>query len=108
MDSCHRVCQLVCPSADSVHAHSAIQEEYLKWAKENDFVSMLPKDCKQRKESAAAAAVQQTRLDSHLQPVVAKPKPTPYSDQLFHEAAIQWLVNTDQVGHVQTRDFTLF
>ncbi|KAF8440930.1 hypothetical protein L210DRAFT_3399785, partial [Boletus edulis BED1] len=70
------------------------QAEYLKWAKENDFVSMLPKDCKQCKKSAAAG--QWTQLDSHLQPINAKPKLAPYSDQLFHEAAIQWLVNTDQ------------
>jgi hypothetical protein len=39
----------------------------------------------------------QQQLDGHLQPIVKDMKTPPYSDDHFHAAAIQWLVNTDQV-----------
>jgi hypothetical protein len=49
---------------------------------------MLPKDRKSQKEDVP----RQTQLDGHLQP------PTPkYSDERFRAAAVEWLVNTDQV-----------
>lgn len=39
----------------------------------------------------------QGQLDSHLQPTPIKEKTIPYSNKLFSEAAIWWLMNTHQV-----------
>ncbi|KAF9231051.1 hypothetical protein BU15DRAFT_49006 [Melanogaster broomeanus] len=73
------------------HMESTHRAEYLQWAEANNFPSMLPKDAKQRKEGASSH--NQPRLDSHLQP---KERVIPYSDKMFRDAAIQWLIDTDQ------------
>ena len=70
------------------------QAAYLAWAKANDFTSMLPKDSKAQREKAKADA--QTTLDTHLEMPVKK-HVVPYSDALFRQIAIGWLVSTDQV-----------
>jgi hypothetical protein len=41
--------------------------------------------------------MRQGQLDSHLQEVPCKECVIPYTDALFREAAIEWLVATDQV-----------
>jgi hypothetical protein len=41
--------------------------------------------------------MRQGRLDSHLQEMPRKERVIPYTDALFREAAIEWLVATDQV-----------
>jgi hypothetical protein len=46
---------------------------------------------------AAEATLKQSRLDGHLQEVPRKERIVPYTDALFREAAIEWLVATDQV-----------
>jgi hypothetical protein len=46
---------------------------------------------------AAEATLKQGRLDGHLQEVPPKERIIPYTDALFREAAIEWLVATDQV-----------
>jgi hypothetical protein len=60
---------------------------------------MLPSDSLACRQAAVdeAAHVQQGRVDHHFE--VAKPedKQAPYSDEVFHQAAIEWLVQTDQV-----------
>ena len=56
---------------------------------------MLPKDAKARKEKAKADS--QTNLDPHLKEVPVKKRVVPYSDKLFRQTAIEWLVSTDQV-----------
>jgi hypothetical protein len=56
---------------------------------------MLPRDTKRRREQAEAS--NQTRLDSHLKERPVREMMIPYSDQSFREAAIEWLVATDQV-----------
>lgn len=53
---------------------------------------MLPKATKAAKEK-----VKQTLLNGHLQEIPKKEQATPYSDAAFHEAAIEWLITTDQV-----------
>lgn len=53
---------------------------------------MLPKDRQTQKEKKG-----QQQLDGHLQPIVKEVKAPPYTDDRFRAAAIQWLVNTDQV-----------
>jgi len=59
---------------------------------------MLPRDAQNRRD--AASANEQTRLDSHLKELPLKEKVLPYTDKLFCDVAIEWLVLTDQV-----RDF---
>lgn len=57
---------------------------------------MLPKDARKRRD--AAAADKQTRLDSHLKELPLKERVIPYTDELFRNTAIEWLVSTDQVS----------
>lgn len=59
---------------------------------------MLPKDTKHRKAEAEAKTVEaQTTLNPHLQERPVKERIIPYSDLVFRQAAIKWLVSTDQV-----------
>jgi hypothetical protein len=48
-------------------------------------------------KDAKRAAEQQSTLDPHLEERPVKEHVIPYSDNLFREAAIEWLVSTDQV-----------
>ena len=88
--------------AFQVHTNLNPQPEYLKWAKENNFISMLPKDAKRRHEEATADT--QLTLNPHLRP---KETIISYSEASFHTAAIQWLVETDQVS-VLLLNITMF
>ncbi|KAK0488219.1 hypothetical protein EDD18DRAFT_1081830, partial [Armillaria luteobubalina] len=64
------------------------------WAEDNKFASMLPDNCKEQK--AAKVSEQQTRLDSHLRECEKKEVILPYTDELFEEVTVEWLVATDQ------------
>ena len=57
---------------------------------------MLPEDSKSCK-AQIKEKLEQTRVSDHFAKAQPKKKPEPYSDVLFKEAAIQWLVETDQV-----------
>ena len=61
---------------------------------------MIPKDTKARHEEATANAKEQTQVNDHFHQVNPKDKPVPYSDELFKAAAIQWLIETDQVCYI--------
>ncbi|KAJ6527510.1 hypothetical protein B0H19DRAFT_1334850 [Mycena capillaripes] len=77
------------------HLEAHHYNKYHQWAKKNDFISALPGD----KKNAAAAAEKfpsQPTLDERLREKPAKEVIIPYSDALFREAAIEWLVATDQ------------
>lgn len=76
----------------SLLTDSFLQSLYNTWCNENKFTTMLPKATKAAKEK-----VKQTLLDGHLQEIPKKEWATPYSDAAFHEAAIEWLITTDQV-----------
>ncbi|KAH9986585.1 hypothetical protein BJV77DRAFT_1061785 [Russula vinacea] len=67
---------------------------YCDWADKNNFPSMLPRDTKNHRESAAADT--QSRLDPHLKEKLVKERVILYTDDLFQAAAIEWLVSTDQ------------
>ena len=54
---------------------------------------MLAEDSKKRRQDAVAIA-EQTTVDSHFKDV---PRVQPYSDALMKEAAIEWLIQTNQV-----------
>jgi len=67
------------------------------WCSKNNFESKLPKAVKARKDAKVAEdRSKQSSLDPHLE---ERRKETfvPYSDSLFREAAIEWLIATDQV-----------
>lgn len=72
------------------------QGKYRDWAKGVNFTSKLPGDVKKRKE--AAEEITRT-LDRDLREKKLSERVVPYSDKLFHRAAIEWLVATDQVGN---------
>jgi hypothetical protein len=67
------------------------------WAKGVSFESKLPGDIAARKKKVEQA---QRTLDASLVEKKLTKKVVPYSDQLFKTAAIQWLVATDQVCHL--------
>ena len=55
---------------------------------------MLPRDTEARLQESKADAEKQTTLDSHL---AEQETVVPYSDAVFREAALEWLIATDQV-----------
>ena len=73
------------------------KSKYNTWCIKNDFESKLPKVVKSRKDAKAAEdCSKQSSLDPHLEER-CKETFVPYSDSLFREAAIEWLIATDQV-----------
>ena len=56
---------------------------------------MLPKDAEKCRKDALAN--DQSRLDPHLREKPQREVIIPYSDERFRDAAIEWLVSTDQV-----------
>ena len=56
---------------------------------------MLPKDTEKRHKEVLVN--NQSRLDPHLREMPQKEAIIPYSDERFCDAAIEWLVSTDQV-----------
>ncbi|KAF5317850.1 hypothetical protein D9758_018688 [Tetrapyrgos nigripes] len=66
--------------------------QYDAWCTRVNFKTMLPKARKAAAAAASQSAVQ-TTLDPHLTEPTVK---IPYSDRLFCEAAIEWLIATDQ------------
>ena len=74
------------------------QAAYDKWCGLNNFQSKLPKVVRECKNAALAAdRAKQQSLDPHLTKEQPREKMVPYSDDLFRDAAIQWLIETHQV-----------
>ncbi|KAF9553129.1 hypothetical protein CPC08DRAFT_646011, partial [Agrocybe pediades] len=73
---------------------------YLTWCKSNNFLSMLAEDTSARRveeEENAKKALRQTQVNFPIAEKAEVEEPVqPYSDALFREAAIQWLVETNQ------------
>jgi hypothetical protein len=63
---------------------------------------MIPEDAKARR-AEATAKMEQTQVEDHFLRISPEDKPTPYSDEVFKEAAIQWLIETDQVRILESR-----
>ncbi|KAI1782187.1 hypothetical protein LXA43DRAFT_906527, partial [Ganoderma leucocontextum] len=76
------------------HMQSRHKGAYIQWCKKNNFTSMLPNDVKARKKTVDGRT--QSRLDKHLREQPPKQCTVPYSDEVFNEAAHQWLIETDQ------------
>jgi len=97
VESCHKVSKILIGRM-LTSWHHLLQAKYDLWCLKNDFESKLPKAIKSCKEAQAAVEdAKQLMLHPHL-----KERPPPetyvaYSDALFCEAAIEWLVSTDQV-----------
>jgi hypothetical protein len=61
---------------------------------------MIPEDARARRQDAIANVKEQSQVDDHFAHVNHEDRPAPFSDELFKDAAIQWLIETDQVGRV--------
>ena len=97
MELHHKVCPtLFCVLVPSWFLSSSLQGEYLNWADKNQFQSMLPKDAQRRHD--AATAYEQTHLDSHLKELLLKERAILYTDGLFCNDMMEWLVSMDQVS----------
>ncbi|KAI9507685.1 hypothetical protein F5148DRAFT_1149551 [Russula earlei] len=70
--------------------------KYCNWANSANFVSKLPGDIKRWKAAAEEATCM---LECDLREKPHSEQVIPYSDKLFHHAAIEWLVVTDQPIH---------
>ena len=77
--------------------HGYGQDCYHKWCKKNNFLLMLPDDAKEQK-AAKHVTPQQTQVDDHFTKAWPEDKPPLYTEELFKEAAIKWLIQTDQVS----------
>ena len=71
------------------------QEAYCNWAKCANYESKLPGDVKKCKADAKQAT---WTLDRDLTEKKMSEQVTPYSNKLFWQVAIEWLISTDQVG----------
>jgi hypothetical protein len=56
---------------------------------------MLPDDT--RWEKMTKENVRQSHVDEHFKVETLEDKPQPYSDEIFNEAAREWLIETNQV-----------
>ena len=61
---------------------------------------MLPEDTEARRKVLTENLLKQTSVDEHFKPAAPVEKPQPYSDELFKEAAIEWLIETNQVHYL--------
>lgn len=61
---------------------------------------MLAEDSKERRKAVADEILKQTSVDDHFKKAAPEDKPTPYTDELFKEAAIEWLIETNQVCYL--------
>jgi hypothetical protein len=78
-----------------IYVVDLLQGRYRKWAVDVKFESKLPGDVKKRKE--AADQVTHT-LDRDLKEKKVTERVVAYSDRIFRQVVIEWLVATDQVG----------
>ncbi|KIJ35873.1 hypothetical protein M422DRAFT_84981, partial [Sphaerobolus stellatus SS14] len=78
------------------HLQSMHKGSYLTWVKNTPgAVNKLPNFlAQQRKE--VAEKLQQSRLTEHFEKAEPQEHAIPYSDERFKEAAIEWLIATDQ------------
>jgi trans-aconitate methyltransferase len=61
---------------------------------------MLPEDTKKRRAVMVEETLRQSQVNEHFEKAKPEDKPKVYTDEIFNEAAIQWLIETDQVSIV--------
>ncbi|KAF8179097.1 hypothetical protein K438DRAFT_1604216, partial [Mycena galopus ATCC 62051] len=91
------------------HLESDHYNAYHRWATAQGFTSALPGDRKKQKmKETSDAPDSQPTLDNHLRDIPPKERVIPYSHESFRQAAIEWLVATDQpidcLEHPKFRD----
>jgi hypothetical protein len=73
------------------------QGQYLKWVKGTPgAVNKLPKHMVKLKADVKEGN-EQTTLPDHYKPAEQTERVVLYSDDLFKQAALEWLIETDQV-----------
>jgi hypothetical protein len=73
------------------------QNRYRSWCAANSFESMLPKDAKERSDRKRGVD-RQSSVTDHFGPEDPASKPIPFSDKALESAALEWLVETNQVS----------
>ena len=68
---------------------------YQKWVELNNFLLMLLKDAEKHPKDIHDK--NQPHLNPHLWEKPQRERIIPYTNELFCDAAIEWLVSTDQV-----------
>jgi hypothetical protein len=58
---------------------------------------MLPEDTKKRRVSMIEDSLYQSQVHEHFDMAKPEDKPKVYTDEIFKEAAIRWLIETNQV-----------
>ena len=61
---------------------------------------MLPEDTEVRRKARTKNLLKQTSVNEHFKPAEPVEKPQAYSNELFKEAAIEWLIETNQVCYL--------
>ena len=59
---------------------------------------MLPEDTKKRRAVIVEESLRQSQVNEHFDKAKPEDKPKIYTDEIFKEAAIQWLIETNQVS----------
>jgi hypothetical protein len=59
---------------------------------------MLPNDTKARKKALDEQRLKQTGINEHFRTVTVEEKPIQYTDEVWMEAALEWLIETGQVS----------
>ncbi|KJA12797.1 hypothetical protein HYPSUDRAFT_117807, partial [Hypholoma sublateritium FD-334 SS-4] len=79
------------------HIESAHETSYYKWCDRNNFVPKLPNAIRKKKEVAIVEdRSKQGAMEDHFTPAVPGERVVPYSDALFCDVAVQWLIETHQ------------
>ena len=95
----HKVCSfLIFDSVQPLILIGNWQGTYLKWVQEtpgavNKLPEYLAEQCKKRDDN-----LKQTAVTAHFEKAERQEPILPYSNELFKEAAIEWLIATDQVS----------
>ncbi|KAJ6538627.1 hypothetical protein B0H10DRAFT_1856843, partial [Mycena sp. CBHHK59/15] len=84
-------------STNRRHCAKFHKPEYHAWCKTNDFESKLEEDVKADNKNTRRT---NSRRNSSSSKPLKPAQPAPYTDELLLDAAIKWLIATDQVSHI--------
>ena len=58
---------------------------------------MLPEDTKARRAQVLEENLRQTNVNDHFKPAPKEAQRDLYTDELFRQASVEWLIETNQV-----------
>ena len=92
----------ICLYSSNINASAyRLQGAYKKWTDKNKFKSKLLNAVKARKEAKVAQdREKQQSINPHFPKAAPSERILPYTDELFRDAAIQWLIETHQVRQI--------